>query len=101
MAHRTDQALAQHPPGLPEPSYASRTLTTIAELVDLARPDSLIGELGLRRLFTVAVATELHDLPTNVADEVSAKVDGLLPPLAPESTCGPYAQQLRQLAEAV
>ena len=98
---RTDQPPEQPTPVLPEPSYARVVIDQIAALVDLAPPDSLIGSPGLRHLFTVAVAAELHELPTPVADEVAEKVDALLPPLAPDTTCGAYAPLLRTLAKTV
>lgn len=101
MRHGTDQLVAQHHPVLPEPSYAARTLTQMAELIGLASPDSLISEVGLNRMFIVAVAAQLHELPTNVADEVAQRVDKLLPPLRPGVTCGEYAPLLRTLAKAV
>jgi hypothetical protein len=98
---RTDLRPRQHHPVLPEPSYAARTLTQMADLIGLATPDSLISEVGLNRMYTVAVAAQLHDLPTNVADDVAQRVDKLLPPLRPGITCGEYAPLLRTLATAV
>lgn len=97
----TDQVRPQHHPVLPEPSYAARTLTQMADLISHATPDSLITEVGLNRMYTVAVAAQLHELPTNVADEVAERVDKLLPPLRPGITCGEYAPLLRTLAKAV
>jgi hypothetical protein len=73
----------------------------MADLISLATPDSLITEVGLNRMYAVAVAAQLHELPTNVADEVAEHVDKLLPPLAPAITCGEYAPLLRTLARTV
>ncbi len=97
----TDQRPVRPSPVLPEPSYAARTLTQMADLIGFATPDSLISEVGLNRMYTVAVAAQLHELPTPVADEVAQRVDKLLPPLRPGITCGEYAPLLRTLATAV
>lgn len=97
----TDQVRPQHHPVLPEPSYARQVIDQIADLVSLATPDSLISEVGLNRMYTVAVAAQLHELPTNVADEVAERVDKLLPPLRPGITCGEHEPLLRTLARTV
>ncbi|MEV6504823.1 hypothetical protein AB0M61_01710 [Streptomyces sp. NPDC051642] len=97
----TDLRLQQHHPVLPGPSYARQVIDQIADLIGLASPDSLITEVGLNRMYTVAVAAQLHELPTNVADEVAERVDKLLPPLRSGITCGEYAPLLRTLATAV
>lgn len=89
-------------PVLPEPSYASTVIATMAdELERTGNRRRLLTEVGLNRAFTVAVAARLHALPTIVADEVSERVARLLPPLAPDTTCGQYAPLLRTLAGVV
>lgn len=92
----------QHSPQLPEPSYASVVLTTMAAWMErVANRRRLLTEVGLRRAFTVAVAARLHQLPTAVADEVAARVARMLPDCGPVTTHGQYAAVLRQLAEDV
>lgn len=99
---RTDHQVAQHPPGLPEPSYASQVLTTMAsELNRTGNRRDLVTDIRLRRAYTVAVAAKLHQLPTAVADEVAVKVADLLPDPTLTITHGETVTRLRQLAEAV
>lgn len=101
---RTDHTLVQHPPGLPEPSYVSLVLTTIAaELERTRNRRDLLTDIHLRRAYTVSVAavTGRRNLPDPVANEVSQKVAGLLPDPAAVLTHGDCATRLRQLAEAV
>ncbi|GED89335.1 hypothetical protein [Streptomyces sp. 6-11-2] len=61
----------------------------------------LITHIALRRAYTVAVAAKLHQLPTPVADEVSAKVAGLLPDPAATLLRSECTSRLRELTEAV
>ncbi|MFJ5151396.1 hypothetical protein ACIQCF_07370 [Streptomyces sp. NPDC088353] len=61
----------------------------------------LITDIALRRAYTVAVAAKLHQLPTLVADEVSAKVADLLPDPAATLLRGDCTSRLRELAEAM
>ena len=99
---RTDHSPTQHPPGLPEPSYARQVITTIAaELERTGNRRDLVTGIDMRRAFTVSVAARLHQLPTPVADEVSAKVADLLPDPALTITRSECTHRLRQLAEAV
>lgn len=99
---RTDHAPQQHPPGLPEPSYARQVLTRIADILEQpGNRGRLLQEVGLRRAFNEAVAVTLHELPTPVADETALRVADLLPDCSANTTHGTYAQQLRHAAEAV
>jgi hypothetical protein len=92
----------QPTPPLPEPTYASVVLTTVAaELERTGNRRDLVSDIALRRAFTVSVAARLHTLPTAVADEVSKKVADLLPDPALIITRGACTLRLRQLAEAV
>lgn len=94
----------QHTPPLPEPSYVSLTLSTIAaELERVANRRDLVTVIGLRRAYTVSVAavTGTRNLPDPVANEVSEKVADLLPDPALTITHGECCTRLRQLAEAV
>ena len=104
MPNVTDHPERQHPPGLPEPSYARRTLEAVADNLWLSPfHDNLLSDSVRRRAFNVAVATTVtdHRLPDAVANEVSEKVAHALPPIADGITQGQYALQLRRLAEAV
>jgi hypothetical protein len=101
---RTDHTPAQHPPGLPEPSYARRLLDAIADVMEFpSNRDRILDEPDRRRIFNLTVATivTVQDLPDPVANETSEKVARLLPPIDDGTTHSAYAQQLRQLAEAV
>ncbi|GAB2731684.1 hypothetical protein [Streptomyces bullii] len=101
MGHRTDQPPDQPTP-LPGPSYVRQVLDCMAdEMERLSNRRRLLTEVGLRRAFNVAVATQLHELPTAVADEASDKAAELLPDTGPIITHGEYATLLRQVAEAV
>ena len=100
----TDHQVEQHPPGLPEPSYARRTMEAVADNLWLsAFHENLLSDRDRRRAFNVAVATTVTDyeLPDAVANEVSEKVAHALPPITNGITQGQYALQLRRLAEAV
>lgn len=100
MPNVTDHAPTQHPPGLPEPSYARRTLEAVADNLWLSRfHENLLSEDDRRRAFNVAVATALHELPDAVANEVSEKVAKALPPLDGSLTLAQYALWLREIAE--
>jgi hypothetical protein len=104
MPHRTDHVLDQHPPGLPEPSYARLTIESIARVLEMpGNRGRLISEPTLRRAYEISVATTVtvHNLPDPVANTVSERVAQLLPDAPANTTHGTYAQQLRQLAEAV
>ncbi|NUS13461.1 MAG: hypothetical protein HOY69_19005 [Streptomyces sp.] len=92
----------QHTPPLPEPSYASAVLTTMAaELERTGNRRDILTNIALRRAYTVSIAAKLHQLPTAVADEVSQKVADLLPDPDLTATHGATADRLRELAEAV
>lgn len=104
LVDRTDHTLKQHPPGLPEPSYVSLTLTTIAdELERTGNRRDILTNIALRRAYTVSIAAIVgrRNLPTPVANEVSQKVAELLPDPDLTATHGATADRLRQLAEAV
>lgn len=100
----TDHAPQQHPPGLPEPSYASAVLTTMAaELERTGNRRDILTNIALRRAYTVSVAAIVgrRNLPDPVANEVSQKVADLLPDPDLTATHGATADRLRELAEAV
>lgn len=103
MPNATDQRVVQPSPALPEPSYARQVIDRITELLTLAKPDSLVSSIGLRRVFTVAVAEQvtLLNLPDAVANTVTERVDRLLPPVAPDTTVEAYTGLLRTLARTV
>lgn len=102
MSQGTDHFPAQHPPGLPEPSYARQVITTIAaELERTGNRRDLVTDVSLRRAFTVSVAAKLHSLPTPVADEVSTQVADLLPDPTLTITRSACVHRLRELAEAL
>lgn len=102
MPNRTDHAPTQHPPGLPEPSYARIVVEGIACNIDLKGYGTYpLSDDTRRRAFNVAVAQHLYALPDPVANEVSEKVAAALPPLTYGVTHREYATQLHQLAEAV
>lgn len=89
---------------LPEPSYVSTVLATIAAGLECSAPaDTPVTDGVLRRAYNVAVATVtgIPNLPDNVANEVSEKTATLLPDIALDATRASYAQLLRDLAEAV
>lgn len=104
MQHGTDQLNTKHPPGLPEPSYVSLTLTTMAaELERVANRRTLLTDLRLRSAYVASVAavTGTRNLPDAVANEVGEKVADLLPDPALTITHGETVARLRQLAGAV
>lgn len=104
MQHGTDQSTTQKPPGLPEPSYTRLCIQAMTSDLEQTTPAALpMTESTLYRAYVVCVAkvTTLLNLPDPVADEVSAKVGKLLPPINPGITCSEYLPLLHTLTEAV
>jgi hypothetical protein len=102
MGHRTDRPPERPTPAIPEPSYAQQVIGCMAaELERTGNHRDLITDITLRRMFTVAVAAKLHQLPTPVADEVASKVADRLPDPALTITLGDCITRLRETAEAL
>jgi hypothetical protein len=103
---RTDHAPQQHPPGLPEPSYApavppgfpEQILTVAARILDIAA-DVPANDRIITSAVTVATEAVCARVPGFLRDNSEACARALLPPTA--GTCSEYAARLRQLAEAV
>jgi hypothetical protein len=103
MPNRTDQAPVQHPPGLPEPSYApvvppgfpEQILTVTARILDLAADVPVTAQI-VTSAVTAATEAVCARVPGFLRDNSEACARAALP--VPAGICGDYAHLLRMTA---
>jgi hypothetical protein len=101
VADRIDPQPQPPTPAHPEPSYTRVVLIRTAEHLALLAPDTQVTDRRLQRALKVAVAQELADLDTTVADDAKAKAVSVLPPLTTDTRVGAYVGQLRETARGL